>query len=398
MLLKSIARVLVKYAGNFLGAGIAGDAIVDIWKLWDGRSQDPQEKREEVERLAALSTTEVRQQVAEVVSQVAADNPEPVRQAVAAYLTQLPNAIRQSQRRPQDPSGRSVSALLSLRRPEDLRVILPPRLPRFKVGDQPPGIGDWELEELLGMGGFGEVWKGRNTYLGDTAALKFCLDPEAAKVLRNEAVLLGRVQRQGKLKRIVRLQDTYLNIDPPCLKYEYVAGGDLTGLIYEQLQRSKGKLPPGLARKIVLSLARAMKQPHQLQPPIVHRDLKPANILVQRQPDGKVQFHITDFGIGGAAATQAIEEAREKSTAHFQATAIRGAHTPLYASPQQIAGANPDPRDDVFAFGVIWYQLLVGDLSKPAPHGIGWMKLFKEQGMAGAELDLLQSCFEDDPE
>jgi hypothetical protein len=77
------------------------------------------------------------------------------------------------------------------------------------------------------MGGFGEVWKARNPYLGDTAALKFCLDPEAAKVLRNEAILVGRVQRQGKLPRIVRLLDTYLNMEPPCLKCDYVAGADL---------------------------------------------------------------------------------------------------------------------------------------------------------------------------
>jgi serine/threonine protein kinase len=76
-----------------------------------------------------------------------------------------------------------------------------------------------------------------------------------------------------------------------------------------------------------------MKTAHQLKPPIVHRDLKPANILVQRLPDGKVQLHITDFGIGGAAASQALEQAREASTGHFQATALRGAHTPLYASP-----------------------------------------------------------------
>jgi serine/threonine protein kinase len=336
--------------------------------------------------------------VAEVVAREAAGQPEAVRQALTAYLNQVPNAIRQSQRRPEDPSGRSVSARLSLRRKEDLQAILPPRGPRFKKGDRPPGIGDWELEELLGMGGFGEVWKARNPFTQDTVALKFCLDTEAAKVLRNEAVLLGRVQTHGKLPRIVRLLDTHLGVDPPCLKYEYVAGGDLAGLVYELLQRNKGKLPPNMARNITLSLARAMMRAHQLKPHIVHRDLKPANILVQRREPGKIELHITDFGIGGVAANQAIEHAQEASTGHFEATALRGAHTPLYASPQQTEGAAPDPRDDVFALGVIWYQMLVGDLSRGAPRGMGWMKPFREQGMAPAELELLQSCFDDDPE
>src|SRR5437660_61495 len=84
-------------------------------------------------------------------------------------------------------------------------ALLPARLPHFKVGDRPAGIGDWELEELLGVGGFGEVWKARNANLPDPVALKFCLDPQAAAVLRNEAALLGRVMHQGRHPGIVRL-------------------------------------------------------------------------------------------------------------------------------------------------------------------------------------------------
>ena len=109
--------------------------------------------------------------------------------------------------------------------------LLPAQMPRYQVGDRPPGIGDWELEELLGVGGFGEVWRARNPHLADPVALKFCLDPKAAQWLRHEAALLGRVMAQGKHPGIVPLLDTYLNGDPPCIKYEYVAGGDLSGLI-----------------------------------------------------------------------------------------------------------------------------------------------------------------------
>jgi protein kinase-like protein len=192
------------------------------------------------------------------------------------------------------------------------------------------------------------------------------------------------------------LRHTYLNADPPCLEHEYVAGGDLAGLIYQQ-QRNQGKLPPDMARRIVYSLARVMTYPHQLQPPIVHRDLKPANILVRQKGDGKVTLHITDFGIGGVAAAQALEKAREASTGHFLATALNGTHTPLYASPQQKKGAAADPRDDVYALGIIWYQMLIGDLSEEAPTGSGWMEPFRKQGGAAAELDLLQACFDTNP-
>src|SRR5205823_5369756 len=106
-----------------------------------------------------------------------------------AYLTQVPAMIRRSLRRPSDAKGSTVPPSLALKQPEDLLPFLPPRAPRFKPGDRPlPGV-DWVLEEPLGVGGFGEVWKARHAHLTSKApvALKFCLDASAVPVLRNEA-------------------------------------------------------------------------------------------------------------------------------------------------------------------------------------------------------------------
>src|SRR5262249_40432182 len=106
----------------------------------------------------------------------------------------------------------------------------------FKAGDRPQGVGDWVLEELLGVGGFGEVWRATNAHLGETAALKFCLDEESARLLRNEAALLRRVKKEseGQHRGIVPLQDANLDSTAePWLRYEYVAGGNLTSLVQE---------------------------------------------------------------------------------------------------------------------------------------------------------------------
>ena len=95
--------------------------------------------------------------------------------------------------------------------------------------NRPPGIGNWELVELLGVGGFGEVWMARHPQLKGIApvALKFCLDRSAADVLRNEADLLDRVMQQSAHRGIVPLRQAYLDADPLCLEYELVPGGDL---------------------------------------------------------------------------------------------------------------------------------------------------------------------------
>jgi serine/threonine protein kinase len=391
MLLKSIARILIKYVGNAAGFGVAGDAIIDIWDLWSKYQQDQRQKLEEVQQIAVQSATEARQHAAEAAQEVAADQPETVRQALTAYLSQIPNAIRQSQRRPQDPSGRSVSSQFRLQRPEDLLVLLPPRAPRFKVGDRPAGVGDWELEELLGMGGFGEVWKAKNPYMAHSVALKFCLDPAAAKVLKHEARVLGQVMAQGRHPGIVQLRNTHLNADVPCLEYEFVSGGDLTSLVYRQLQRNQGKLPVEMVTKIMRNVVRGVRHAHKLTPPIVHRDLKPANILVQPRPDGKVELRVADFGIGGVAATCAIDQTRAgASPGAFLTTGGRGSCTPLYCSPQQARGEPPDPRDDVHALGVIWYQLLVGDLTSPA--AADWREELAERQVPEPILRLLGSC------
>src|SRR5206468_5302807 len=130
-------------------------------------------------------------------------------------------------------------------------------------------------------------------------------DPQAARMLRNEASLLARVMSQGRHPGIVALLDTYLSGEPPCLKYEYVPGGDLAGLIAAwhraALARALAEAP-----RLLRELAATAGHFHRLGPPIVHRDLKPANILVQHRPGGGARPRVADFGIGGLAARQML--------------------------------------------------------------------------------------------
>jgi hypothetical protein len=397
VLLKCVAEALLRAPDGPAGS-LTADGLLTVartaWAAW-GETRDEATRRAELQALAEAPAEVVREQADVIVARLASDRPEAVRRKLALYLTQVAALVRRTR-----PALTGTTATAP-RGADDLLPLLPAGVSSFRPGDRPlPGV-DWELEELLGAGGFGEVWKARNPHFPGIppVALKFCLDADARdRLLRHEAAVLDRVMRHGKHPGLVALRHTYLSAEPPCLEYEYVAGGDLTGVIREW-HRPPGRPGPALAEqcaRLILDLAEIVGHAHRLEPPIVHRDLKPANILVERVRDGRTALRITDFGIGGLAAGRVIEQERlGTGTGQFQATALRGAHTPLYASPQQKRGEAPDPRDDVHALGVIWYQLLTGDPAAGRPGGTRWPRRLLERGVSPPMIELLGACFED---
>lgn len=273
---------------------VAADALRRWWER-----QAHGSLREEVEALARQGAEDARQAAAEVAREVAVRQPKEVELALELYLSQVPNAIRRSLVRADDPTGTTVPAGVAIDRPEDLVRLLPTKPPRFRAGDRPACLrGEWELVELLGTGGFGEVWKGRHI---DSPALvsafKFCLDPRAQdRLLKHEAAVLTQVQKHGKHPGIVPLEDFNLRGDTPWLRYEFVAGGDLTR-VFAELGRLLAGVRVARAAAVLRDLADVVGHFHRLSPPVVHRDLKPSNILLS---GGKVR--IADFGIGNLAA------------------------------------------------------------------------------------------------
>jgi formylglycine-generating enzyme required for sulfatase activity len=399
----ALLKAVGKAALNAVGGGVAGDVVCDVLPevaekvyAWWSPGRTPGQRRAEVEALANAPPAEFHKAVEEVVAELTLDGPPAIGERLSVYLSLMPGAVRASLRR---PAGLADPPLAEVESAEGLLPLLPAHLPRFKPGDRPlPGI-DWELEELLGAGGFGEVWKARNPHFDAVppVALKFCLDPAAKdRLLRHEAAVLNQVMRQGRHPGIVALQHTYLSADPPCLEYEYVPGGALSGLLHDWARN-----PPGAARvaAVVRELAEVLAFAHRLDPPIVHRDLKPANVLLQPTPGGGFALRVADFGIGGVAARRALEAtARGVSRGNFLVTAMRGAHTPLYASPQQARGDPPDPRDDVFSLGVLWHQLVTGSLTAGRPGGTRWPERLVAAGVPRGQVELLGSCLEDEPD
>ena len=323
------------------------------------------------------------------------DRPQHVRQRAIEFLTGIPDNVRDTLRRPADPLGVTLPPGFSVKSIKSLTAPLAGRVPRFRVGDRPIASIDLELIELLGVGGFAEVWKAAYPNMPGVTpvALKFCNDPEAARVLRHEARVLDRVMRAGKHPGIVQLRHTYLTNDPPCLEYEFVGGGNLAQLI-ERCRREQIGPSPDQAARFMRIVTDAVAFAHQHG--IVHRDLKPQNILIEKTAAGKTRPRVADFGIGGVAA--GLAAGAGAGTTIKAVTALAGSFTPLYASPQQRAGAAPDPRDDVYALGVIWYQILVCDLTAGAPTGRMWASDLAARGVMPADVELLAACLEPRPE
>jgi cyclophilin family peptidyl-prolyl cis-trans isomerase len=398
-----LLKIIAKVALHASGVGGLWSILIEegpelanqVWEQWSA-ALNPRERRDDLEAIALLDDN-FALDVEAILDEIAVGQPKSVRKDLATYLAQIPASVRQTLRRRDDPTGRTVPPALEPRSGQDLIPFLAAQRPRFKAGDRPIQGADWVLVELLGIGGYGEVWKARHALIDDfdPVALKFCIDPLAReRLLKHEARICARVQRVGKHPGIVELQQTYLSADPPCLQYEFIAGGTLANLIKDFASREVPPAPVEVAR-LMLSIAKPVAFAHRLDPPIVHRDLKPANILLQGS-NNSTRVKIADFGIGGIATAAVIRATRQPThPSLFLTKAVSGSHSPLYASPEQAAGGPPDPRDDVHALGVIWYQMLTSRLTAGPTGSSSWRRKLADRGMAPALVDLLDSCLDE---
>ena len=199
--------------------------------------------------------------------------------------------------------------------------------------------GRYVLEDRVGAGGMGEVWRARDIRLGGIVAVKvlrpeFADDPEFRDRLRLEGRHAALLSHPGVVQ--VRDYDDGCAGGVPYLVMEYVAGPSLAAVL-----AAEGTLSPRRVLGLVAQAARALACAHAAG--IVHRDMKPGNVLVDRG-----QVKIADFGIARAVG----------------AAPVTGAGlmigTPAYLSPEQVAGIPATPASDLYSLGVIAYECLTG--------------------------------------
>jgi tetratricopeptide (TPR) repeat protein len=219
-------------------------------------------------------------------------------------------------------------------------------------------LGPYEVIELLGVGGMGEVWRARDTRLGREVALKllpeeFSKNPERVRRFQREAQLLAALNHP----HIASIY-SYETVDGVrVLEMELVPGETITELL------RKGPLPLPRALTLAHDVAQALGVAHAKG--ILHRDLKPANVKVT--PEGEVK--LLDFGLAKAYAAEAKESDLSNSPTLEGGGTLRGVilGTVPYMSPEQARGAELDARSDVWSFGCLVFEMLTAKRAFQGP-------------------------------
>jgi len=212
-------------------------------------------------------------------------------------------------------------------------------------------FGPYEIIDLVGAGGMGEVYRATDTKLGREVAIK-TLPPAFA----TDQERLARFEREAKL--LATINHAYIAAIYWLDEYEgtqYLAMEFVEGETLEEKLKS-GSLPVEDALRLSLQIAEGLEAAHEKG--VVHRDLKPANVMVT--PDGVVK--VLDFGLAKAFSGDPNQASPAHSPALSQAMTQQGLvlGTAGYMSPEQASGQATDQRADIWAFGVVLYEMLTG--------------------------------------
>ncbi|MEW5854251.1 MAG: protein kinase, partial [Myxococcota bacterium] len=233
-----------------------------------------------------------------------------------------------------------------------------------KVEDADPLIGkviarNFRVESLLGTGGMGRVYKARQMSLDKPVVLKI-LHPH----FNDDQQLVQRFQREARAASRLNHPNSISIIDfgqsedgTLFMAMELLHGRDLFTVLQEDFP-----LPEERLGRIMVQVCSALAEAHEQN--IIHRDIKPENIMVEDRRDHKDYVKVLDFGIA-----KIQDPSGEEGRALTQQGMVCG--TPEYMSPEQARGESLDPRSDIYALGVLMYQLVTGDIPFKAETAVG---------------------------
>src|SRR5258706_2855156 len=219
------------------------------------------------------------------------------------------------------------------------------------ISGEPILDGRYQLEKRLGQGGMGVVFKARHIFLKTTHAIKIILpdlvgnDPNLVTRFRQEAMAAAAIRHQN----IISVSDFgVVRGTMPFLVMEFVQGKSLQDIMGEE-----GAMSPTRAYELMQPICAGIAAAHRQK--IVHRDLKPLNVMIQEGVPISEGSKILDFGLAKIKSGELLG-----SFIAAQTTGLMG--SPFYMAPEQWGDEPPDARADVYSLGVMFYQMLAGEV------------------------------------
>ncbi len=233
----------------------------------------------------------------------------------------------------------------------------------LRPGEALPHRPNWRLVERLGTGGYGDAWLGEHAKTHERRVFKFAESGTGVAALRRE-ITLFRLLRDGLGARddLVRILDWNLEEAPCFVETEWSAEGNLAD--WAARQGGAETLPLALRLDLVAQIAEALAAAHSMG--ALHKDLKPGNVLIHLNAAGQPRIRLADFG-SGRVLDPARLDAFGITRAGFEAEGGEEESTSgtlLYRAPELIGGHAPTVQADLYALGVLLYQMVVGDLKR----------------------------------
>jgi serine/threonine protein kinase/DNA-binding winged helix-turn-helix (wHTH) protein len=231
-----------------------------------------------------------------------------------------------------------------------------------------PGRNEWTLLDKLGEGGFGEVWLAGHAS-GERRVFKFCFDASRLRGLKREATLFQILKDElGDRDDIAKVLDWNFDEPPYFLESEYTEGGSLAD--WGQAAGGITSVPLETRLELIAQVAEALAAAHSVG--VLHKDVKPQNVLIAEDAEGKPKARLADFGVG-IVRDKSILLGRDFTVTGFtEATKDANRNeggTRLYAAPELLEGRTATTLADIYALGVVLYQVVVGDLERALAPG-----------------------------
>ncbi|MBS1813283.1 MAG: winged helix-turn-helix domain-containing protein [Acidobacteria bacterium] len=237
------------------------------------------------------------------------------------------------------------------------------------VPDEPvPGRPQWRLSRLLDRSGSSEVWVAENPRTREQRVFKFAANGILLKGLKREiTVFRFLLQALGERAEFVKILEWNFENAPYFLESEY-AGPNLKE--WSEQQGGLASVPIQRRLQILVDICKAVAAAHSVG--VLHKDLKPANVLVVPEGTNDEQIKIADFGSASLFDPDRLQRLGI-TNAGFTENQLQEkpevAGTLMYMAPEVLAGGSPSTSSDVYALGVLLYQMVIGDFRKPLAPG-----------------------------